>query len=107
MLNQSKRWIEFTFSNLAVFESRDHLHRLLELLAILYICLDGESAVSDIWFVIKSFWGFFKGCFEIRLLCWIVVHKAVNCTGSGFGFRRWTVRWIKVWPFQLGIPFIP
>lgn len=105
MLNQSKRWIEFTFSNLAVFESRDPLHLLLELLNTQYICLDRESTVFDIWFMRKSSWVFFKGWFEILLLCWIVDHKAINFTGSGFGFRRWTVLWIKVWPFQFGIPF--
>ena len=105
MLNQSKRWIDFTFSNLAVSESRDHLHCLLELLAILYIYMDRESTVFDIWFVIKSSWVFFKGCFEILLLCWIVDHKAVNCTRSGFGFRRWTIFRIEIWPFQLDVPF--
>ena len=48
MLNQPKRWIELTFSNLAVSESRDHLHCVLELLAILYICMDRESTVFEI-----------------------------------------------------------
>ena len=106
MLNQSKRRIEFTFSNLGVFESRDHLHYRLELIAILHICVDGKPTIFYRWLIIKSSWVFFKGCFEIFWLCGIISYKAVNCTWSRFRFRRRTVRWIKVWPLQFNVPFV-
>ena len=74
MLNHTKYWIEFTFSNLSPSEFPDSV---FELLAVLRICMDGECTVFDGWFL-KSSWVFFPGCFEIFFLCWIVLYKAVK-----------------------------
>ena len=103
MLNHTKRWIELTFSGLSFSE---FWYSSFKFFAILWICMDGDSAVYNGWFL-KFSWVFFPRCFEIFCLYWIMSHKAVNCTQSRFGFRRWTVHRIKVWPFQRGIPFIP
>ena len=37
---------------------------------------------------------------------WIVSYKSVNCARSRFGFWRRTIFRVKIWPLQLGIPFV-
>ena len=85
MPDHTKCWIEFTLSNLPSSEFPDPVP---EFLAVLRICMDRNPTVLDGWFIIKPFWIFFKGCFEIFCLYWIVLYKAINCAWSGFGFRR-------------------